>query len=358
MKIEMNLEEIIAAILAGGTKRTMLVEGHMGTGKSSMLKELAAQLPDHTPAYFDCTTKDLGDITLPDIGKGDNQGCVTYLPNEEFGIHTGKPVILMFDEWGKANPAVKLATLRVMLERELGNIKLHPDSIIFATTNLGAENVGDMLPAHARNRLTVVRARKPDATEWIRWGMANGIHPVMLGWAQETPQLFQSFEDVPEPQSNPYIYHPKEQRAAFVTPRSLHAASDWMWQKDCFSDESLTALLAGTIGTRAALDLGAYISLYNDLPRLQDIKDSPDTARVPAGAAALCMVVYRSLSVIDATWLDAWMIYLNRLEPEAQGLFANGVRSDKYPQRQLVMSNKAFTQWAMANGHMFGADKK
>jgi hypothetical protein len=70
------------------------------------------------------------------------------------------------------------------------------------------------------------------------------------------------------------------------------------------------------------------------------------------------MVVYRTLSVVDATWLDAWMTYLNRLEPEAQGLFANGVRQEKYPHRAMVMSNKSFTNWAMANGHMFAADKQ
>jgi hypothetical protein len=280
-----------------------------------------------------------------------------FLPNEEFGVHLGKPVILMFDEWGKANTSVKLATLRTMLEREIGNQRLHPDSIVFATTNLGAENVGDMLPAHARNRLTVVRMRKPTSTEWLQWGIGAGIHPVILSWVKDTPQLFQSFEDVPEPNDNPYIYHPQEQRAAFVTGRSLHAASDWLHHKDSFSDEAITSLLAGTIGARGALDLMAYVSMFDDLPRLQDIKDHTETAKVPQSAAALCMVVYRTLSVIDATWLDAWMTYLNRLEPEAQGLFANGVRQDTYPHRAMVMGNKSFTSWAMTMGHMFAADK-
>ena len=41
---------------------------------------------------------------------------MTYLPNEELGLHLGKPVILMIDEYGKANPSVKNALLRDMLE--------------------------------------------------------------------------------------------------------------------------------------------------------------------------------------------------------------------------------------------------
>ena len=138
----------------------------MGTGKSSLLTTLAAARPDHVPCYFDCTTKDLGDITIPNIAKlDDGTGYVTYLTNEELGAHNDKPIILMIDEFGKANPAVKNALLRLILERKIGSYTLHPDSIIFATTNLGSEGVGDLLPAHARNRITVVETKKPTAME-------------------------------------------------------------------------------------------------------------------------------------------------------------------------------------------------
>jgi len=156
----LNLDQIAKAIKANGHKRTMLVQGHMGTGKSSLLKNLSADLPNHMPCYFDCTTKDLGDITIPDIAKlNDGTGFVTYLTNEELGAHSDKPIILMIDEYGKANPAVKNALLRLMLERKIGSYTLHPESIVFATTNLGNEGVGDLLPPHARNRMTVITSR-------------------------------------------------------------------------------------------------------------------------------------------------------------------------------------------------------
>ena len=81
-------------------------------------------------------------------------------------------------------------------------------------------------------------------------------------------------------------------------------------------------------------------------------------AKVPTSAAAVCMVVYRTLASIERDWLDNWMIYLEKLDKEAQGMFANGVRAPKYGRQSLVMTNKAFTTWAMANGHMFAADKR
>ena len=49
-----------------------------------------------------------------------------------------------------------------------------------------------------------------------------------------------------------------------------------------------------------------------------------------------------------------------RLDKEAQGMFVNGIRSPKFDGKKqaAVMTNKKFTQWAMANNYMFTADKK
>ncbi len=354
----LGLDQIATSILNGGDKRTVLVQGHMGTGKSSLLTTLSRDLPKHTPCYFDCTTKDLGDITIPKMNQLDDADYVSYATNEELGAHHKNPIILMIDEYGKANPAVKNALLRVMLERKIGGYALHPDSLVFATTNLGAEGVGDLLPPHARNRITVITARKPDNMEWIEWGINNGVDHTLLGWCKDNPHLFHGFEDVKDPDDNPYIYHPKQQRTAFVTPRSLEAASDWLKTREHFDDQTLTGLLMGTIGERGAMDLMAFVKLSDQLPSLQSIKDEPKTAKVPDSAAAVCMVVYRTLSTIGGDWIDSWMDYMVRLDKEAQGMFANGCSAEKYAHRKVVMTNKKFTQWAMDNNYMFAADKK
>lgn len=354
----LSLDQITSLIKQGGNKRTVLVQGHMGTGKSSLLKTLAAQLPTHKPCYFDCTTKDLGDITLPSLQTIEEQGCVSFVPNEELGVHLNQPIILMIDEYGKANPAVKNAMLRLMLERKIGSYTLHEDSLVFATTNLGAEGVGDLLPPHARNRMTVITSRKPSNMEWIEYGINNDVDHTVLSWAKDNPQLFHSFEDVKNPADNPYIYHPKEQRVAFVTPRSLEAASDWVKLRESMDDQTLTAVLIGTIGERGALDLVNYVKMVDDLPSLESIKKSPETAKVPTSAAVAAMVVFRTLTQIDRDWMDAWMTYLLRLDFEVQGMFANGVRAENYSRKAVVLTNKKFTEWARLNNFLFSADKK
>lgn len=380
----LDIHSIAGAIAAIGAKRTVMVQGDMGAGKSSISKLLKdpTQYPTlgkHVSVYCDCTTKDLGDLTIPKLKDVDGNDFVRYATNEELGLHLkDTPIILMIDEYGKANASVKNALLRLMLERKMGSYTMHPDSLIFATTNLGAEGVGDILPPHARNRLVIVRMRKSSNKEWLEWAINNQVHPSILGWANETPQLFQSFTDVRDPkvsnsnisaadyareldEANPYIYHPKAVwRTSFVTPRSLEAASDILWAADKFLLDKSTVLqlLIGTIGERGARDLSAFVALADDLPKLQQIKDDPMNAKVPESAAALCMVVNRTLATIEYSWVANWMKYMARLPRESQGLFVNGVRKSTYTKRDVVAATKEFGDWCIQNGWMYAADKK
>ena len=351
----MSLNQIAKAIASVGHKRTILVEGHMGNGKTSILKMLAEMFPNHISCYFNCVTKDLGDLSIPSLNT--DEGFVTYLPNEEFGIHLNKPLIIMWDEWTKANQSVKNGTLVTMLERMVGTKKLPEGSIQFATGNLGAEGVGDTIPAHARNRMTIVTARKSTSDELIEHGVNDGWEPIVLGFIREFPQILQGFEDVKDPNDNPYINHPKAQRKSFITPRSLEASSDILKQRHLFDDHSLTALLIGTIGDRGALDMMAFVKLADQLPSLQSIKDDPLNAKVPDSASAVCMTVFRALGAMNREWVDNWMIYMERLDKSAQGLFAMGVRANAYAHRSVVMQSDNFTTWAMKNNYMFAADK-
>ena len=351
----LSLNQITNAIAKVGHKRTILVQGHMGNGKSSLLWMLAEMFPDHVPVMFDCTTKDLGDISIPSLNT--DEGFVTYLPNEEFGIHYGKKLLINIDELGKANPAVKNALNITMLEHKVGTKKLPEGSIVFATTNLSAEGVGDLLPPHTRNRITIVTARKSTSEEFIEWGINNEVDHSVLGFVREFPQVLQGFEDVKDPRDNPYIFHPKEQRAHFITPRSLEAASDILKLRDMYDDHTLTALLMGTIGDRGAMDMMAFVKLADQLPSLESIKTDPMNAKVPDSTSAVCMTVYRALGAMNRDWVDNWVTYMERLDKEAQGLFANGIRANTYSHRSVVMQSKNFTTWAMKNNYMFAADK-
>ena len=69
------------------------------------------------------------------------------------------------------------------------------------------------------------------------------------------------------------------------------------------------------------------------------------------------MVVYRAAATIESKWMDAWVTYMCRLNTEAQGMFANLVRGDKYSKRSVVLTNKKYQTWALDNQHLFASDK-
>ena len=348
-------------------RRSILVEGAMGWGKTSILNMLAERLPNHLPCYFDCTTKDLGDITIPDlIHMDDGSGFVRYLTNEELGIHTNKPIILMLDEWGKCNPAVLNATLRVVQEGKIGSLTLHPDSVVFCTTNLAVEGVGDKLLAHQYDRVTKVELAKPTPVEWGEWGYNNGINTTMLAFANDNEKLFADFRDLQDPEENLYIPHPRSSRTHGVTGRGLEAASGWLHLADQYDEQTLMSLLIGTIGNAAAGDLMAFAKLAHELPSIESIKTDPHNASVPQTAAALMMVIYRVMDVMDAQMIDPWFVYLQRMPSELQGVFASRVKqlsSDLklHPKaaklKKRVLQNDVYTDWARENNYLFTADK-
>jgi hypothetical protein len=99
----LSLQQTANLILAVGDTTTVLAQGEMGIGKSSMLKILQDRLnTTHHFCYGDMTTKDVGDFLVPKIRSLNGTEVCSFIPNEEFGFHHDKPIVLMLDEIGKA----------------------------------------------------------------------------------------------------------------------------------------------------------------------------------------------------------------------------------------------------------------
>lgn len=341
--------DIIAAI---GDKVSVLLQGEMGCGKSSILKVLAERFPNHHPIYLEAQTLDLGDLCMPKFQQVNGHDVVSFIPNASLGVHLGKPVILMLDELSKASKAVLNALLRVVLERKLGEHILPEGSIVFATGNLSMEGLADNIPAHARNRMCQIKMRKPTAMEWVeQYGIKAGVHHVILGAAVEFPAMFESFENVEEPNSNFYIYHPKQPRTAFVTPRSLEKASDIIKATEHLPDDAVLHSLIGVIGEAAALDVLTLRKLDNDLPTWEQIIRDPEGAKLPKGAAAACMVTAKAVQRVERETFDDWMVYVQRMGKEVQALFARSVmRSAKVG---IATTHREFSKWAAADSFLF-----
>lgn len=346
-----SLREFAHGIGTVGGDVTIIGQGEPGIGKSAMLKVLHNVYPDYEIAYIDCTLLDLGDFALPYTEVAGDFKVTKFAPNARFKMHMGKPVIVMLDEIGKAMKAVKNVLLTLMLEQRIGDAYLPKGSIVFGTTNLLSDGVGDMLEAHATNRICKVTVRKPDADEWIEWALNNDIAPEVIAWVKQFPHALMSYTDASQ-KENPYIFNPtKAGGGAFVTPRSLEKASHIAKKRASLGDALTISLLSGTIGESASRDMQAFFTVVDKLPTWEAVVANPAIAKMPEDTVAKCIMVFSAIARVNKDTLSKWLTYSKRMDMEWQALFATSVmKSDK---QGFVVMNSDFKDWALQNQWLF-----
>jgi len=344
-------KQISEAVIALGHEVTFMVEGPIGSGKSALKDDIQAAFPDYRSVYIDMTQiSDSGDFQIPAVDHTTRTS--SFYPNEVLGVHLDMPSIIMFDELGKRQDLIN-TILPVLNDRRWGNRYFHPKTIVLATSNTGAENLGDMFKDHQRNRMSFATMAKMQAPEWLPWAFVNDVDSVVAAWVSRNPQCFAEHDDIPNPDANYYIWHPKAKRKAFTTHRSITRASTILKQRDVLSPEVLTHLLIGTIGEAAALDLMTFEQLAPELPTKQEIIANPKRAVVPTSPAAVVMLVCQALKWVDASNLTAWMTYMQRFKhKEAQALFTLQAKDQK-GMLEWMSKNDSFTQFAIANNYLF-----
>lgn len=336
-----------AQLIVSNPRMRFLLQGEPGIGKSSLLATLKERLPGHHMSYIDVPNLDLGDIAMPAM---DHEAKVTrYYPNSRFMMHTGAPVAIMLDEFTKGAEPVK-NMLHPLLETSnprLGDLPVHPESLIFLTGNLTTDGVGDALKAHTRNRITPVRVRKPSSEEWLLWAVNAGIDPVICAWVNQFPHALASYLDGNQ-NENPYIFNPRTQQAAFVSPRSLERASYIVGARRNYDEETLTAGLIGTIGEAAARDMEAYIAYQDQLPTWDSIVNAPMRTPVPKDPGACAVLVFGAITKIEKETIVPFMEYVGRMSEEWQAVFALNVA--KTPSKaSIAFNSRKFGDWVHQN---------
>jgi hypothetical protein len=263
-----------------------MLRGEPGVGKS-MIAAAIAEATGYDLSMVDVPNLDLGDVAMPVI---DHEHKVTrYYPNARFGLTTGKPVVICLDEFTKGADPVK-NILHPMLEvfrPRLGDLAIPDGSIIFMTGNMDTDGVGDGLAQHTRQRVVELVVRKSNATEWLQWAAANGIHPVVMAWVDRYPQ------------------------ALSVIPR---------WRSS--------------------------MSLYSTL--LTRIITSPDTAMIPDDSGARAVLTFGLLEHVEKSTLSNIMKYLRRMEEEFQVIFCVTLARHA-TKKQIAFTNPDFALWAADN---------
>lgn len=329
-----SLKEALQLVVEFGQTNTIMLGGEPGVGKTSGIKDIIKRTFGDTmrTLYFDCANMMVGEAGLPSFVEIDGKLQSTWAPNTLFGIHSKDPVCIVLDEYTKASEEVRNMFLPTIQERRVFSDRLPEGSIVTLTGNLEHERLGDRLEPHQLNRLTFVYVRKPTAKEWIwDWAVPNGIAPEILSWAEKDAAVFASYLDYPEGSNDvpAMIFNPhRPTKGAFVTPRSLARASEYVAKRDRMpSPEAFLRALEGTIGRQGAAALNIFIEIADKLPSDEAVVANPKRVAVPDGMVEQALLVMNTATFATPETMDARLDFMDRMPEELMAIFMKMVYS-------------------------------
>lgn len=357
MKV-VNFNQGVSAIKAWGAKRTIVFQGENGIGKTALHHHIVKDpfFANHIAIKpIDCTQLSDGSVWMPDIDK--ELGVSRELPNERLGVsrynqkgvNGARPVIIFLDEIAKARQYIKDILAPIVYERRVGNYELPEGSVVFCATNLDCEGLGDNIQAHLRSRLTFMQLRKPTQPEWKTWAINVGIAPEVIACTEEHPQWFDSFLDY-EPngkfygrsieKDNPYIFNPRGSQESYVNPRSLHAVSDIVYERELVDNETFVSGMVGTIGEPAAELLNSFIKFGDETPAYADIVARPDSCPIPSNPVAQIITTLKCVTQTNnRDEAEAVSEYIMRMRKEMQSMFCNNVANSARAGTFITVNN-------------------
>ena len=355
----LSFTQVLNLIAAVGDKRTVIVEGENGIGKTALFHALKKhpKFADHIAVDpVDCTQLSDGSVWMPDLDR--ENGISRELPNERFGVskvnqlgvNGAKPIMVFLDEIAKAPQFIKNVLAPIIYERRVGNYHMPEGSVVFCATNLAVEGLGDSIQAHLRNRLVFVKMRKPTAGEWVQWAIDKGVNASVIAFVNSYAQVMDSFLDYEkggkhegkqQDKDNGYIFNPRSMALAYATPRSLVAAGDVLDAGDgVLDDETLEAALVGTVGATTAESLSSFVRFGRDICSLERVLKDPATAPLSDNPTAQLVQVFQFVSRVD-TREDAEKVveYVWRMRAEMQSIFCNSVAQSQRVSIYVTLAN-------------------
>lgn len=341
---DISLKQAQALIATCGMNVAFHLKGEPGVGKSSILSAIRETLGDaYDYVYVDCPLIDLPDFAMPYVA----EGVTHYAPSSMWKFASNKPKVIMLDELSKTPNVVKPMLTRLVLERCVGEFKLPPNSIVFSTGNHAEDGVGDTMQGHVNNRVSTLSIGKPTTEDWLAWGIDHGVNEGVLAVVHQMPELLQSYRNDPE---NIYVFNPKRNTGAYVSPRSLEKAGYILDHREEFGNDLTLEALKGTIGVSAAAQFLTILDVADSLPTWEAIEKNPAKTEIPKSPAARLLLLFGSVTKVTKANAEAYTKYFYRFETEERMLWARQFKS----RLEAVMGVKEFRETLVKDHWVFG----
>lgn len=333
-----SLTELIAACFKNGLKRTLMIEGPPGGGKTEVTKQAAALLSDklnkdvgliviHAPTM---QVEDLG-LPVPERNAAGKVTGITFATPSVLPFVTNDNVpdsgILLIDELAQGDASCQKALANLMQERQVHGNMLKDGWHIICTGNRQADRAGaNRILSHLANRMTTVEL-EPDLDDWAKWYMGtDGFRPEGVAFLRWRPDLLLAFD--PDQPKSP-------------TPRS--------WTEGVFSmighipADAELEVFKGAVGEGPAAEFVGFLRTFRHLPSLKSILADPKGVEVPTKSNVLFALAASMAHNCKEDNFDTMMVFVERMPTEYQTVFVKDAISNGVP----VHKSKVFAAWAL-----------
>lgn len=244
-------------------RKSVLVKGHPGVGKSTMAMELAGELGfdiNNPEEYIDIRLAQKDPVEL----------CGMIAPNREKRVSewfrpswvpVNKPAFIFLDEINAGVTKLhQAAAYQIVLERRVGDWKFHPDTVVMAAGNLEEDNAIVTPMSSALNNRFKHFIMKVDVDAWLDWAARKGLNPSYRAYI-----AFRRDEAL----------YKNDGSDAFPTPRSNADAADFA---DIENETTLKRLISSCVGEAKALEYLTFLKVYSrvDVPAIVEKGEFPD----------------------------------------------------------------------------------
>lgn len=336
MKVStLNVKELIVDALVADL--VPFISSSPGIGKSDICRAIAQEynlfLIDLRLASMDPT-----DISgFPSLNGNRNRSIYAppeYFPLEQDSIPKGYDGFLLFlDEMNSAPNAVQSAAYQVVLDRKVGQHKLHPKCKVVAAGNLETDNaIVNRLSTAMQSRLVHLEL-EVSLEAWLNWANTNNIDYRVISFIQWRPELLHKFD--PEHSDN-----------TFSCPRTWSFLSRLIknWQT---IPVSKLPLMAGTVGEGAAYEFKAFTDIVESLPSIDQILNAPELVTIPDDPSILYAIIGIISHNASTNNIDKLMRLVNRLPLEFQTICLQ----DTFKRNSTILTTPSIKEWIAKNAN-------
>lgn len=295
----------------------IFLEGSFGIGKSDLIKSIADkyQLELVDLRLSQCDITDLNGLPKFENGKASFQPFDVF-PLEGTPVPKGKKGWLLFlDELNAAERSIQAAAYKLILDRMVGNHKLHKNLRIVAAGNKLTDNaVVNELSNALRTRLVNITVN-PDFDTWLQWAVRNNIDARITAYLMSKPTSL-------------FNYVPEKEASTFACPRTWGMLSKVISPlKDL---EKYGELINGIVGTVAGEEFKTFTKYHHLLPNITDIFNGTAVPKKDEDIGVIYQTLGEVIANINRITMDSQFVnvceYLKAFSSDYLVIFMQKVR--------------------------------